>query len=313
MVNFASVRICERSWRAERRQVTVMSCELISEMAGSETSNCETGADPDDVACQVERYRADVAESVSRYGGLIIGDIGGSVVAVWGSSAAGRRFPGARTQYDASSPRTAILAALDLGERRYPAARVKIAVDAGIVIVNYNADHGVMGDLVGQVLGAASTLRAHSENQTVVVSDAARHLAADAFVFVPIELPEIDPITSAPAWSPARQFMWRVTACKPRWQQPDRRMPRLVGNRRQTAALEQALVAVLARSRQVVVLTGEPGIGKSALFRHFRVRVQVSTARWIEATCRPEQSYATLQPIRDLLRQALPKPAMDHR
>jgi predicted ATPase len=68
---------------------------------------------------------------------------------------------------------------------------------------------------------------------------------------------------------------------------------------------------VQAGGRKIVIITGEAGIGKSALFRHFRAQVAASKSSWIEATCRPEHSFATLQPIRELLRHALPKVDMD--
>jgi predicted ATPase/class 3 adenylate cyclase len=293
MVNFGTERTDAQSLGAERRQVTVLSCELVS----------ETDADPEDVSSQLERYRADVVQRVTYHGGLIVGDIGGSILAVWGSSSgsSSRRDLGA---FQGQSPRAALMAALDLTAQRYRSARIKIAVDAGIVIVNHCVGSGKIGDLVGRVLVDANTFRAQSDNSTVVVSNAVRHLAAESFIFAPLDIPQSRAGTGLTQG-------WRVIACKGHLQPPDRRAPRLVGNHRQRTSLDQALAAVQALARQIVIVTGEAGIGKSALFRHFRARVIANKARWIEATCRPEQSHATLQPIRDLLRQALPKTDID--
>jgi tetratricopeptide (TPR) repeat protein len=188
------------------------------------------------------------------------------------------------------------------------AATLRLAVDAGIVIVSHKTGQSNIGDLVGRVLGDASTLRTHSNNQTVVVSDAVRIMAADAFIFAPLE-----PTTPADRFGSQliRPPTWSVTACKPSLQLRDRRAPRLIGNTHQRAVLERALMTVQAGGRQVMIITGEAGIGKSALFRHFRAQVAASKTKWIEATCRPEHAHATLQPIRELLRHALPKADMN--
>jgi class 3 adenylate cyclase/tetratricopeptide (TPR) repeat protein len=301
MVNFGTARTVEHLKThehlrcAERRQVTVLACELVS----------EEDADADSVSCQLGRYRADVTQAVRHHGGRMIGDTGGIILAVWGSS--GTFGPGDIT--GANSPRDALSAALDLAAQRYRAAKIQIAVDAGVVISNHNAviDNrgGSGGDLVGRVLGHASALRAYSDDQTVVVSDAMRQLATDSFVFSRLE-PGCTTIRF-----PIEPQLWCVTACKPRLQPQDRRAPRFIGNVCQQAVLGQALAAVLTKKRQIVIVTGEAGIGKSALSRHFRARVNVSAARWVEATCRPEQSHTTLQPIRDLLRHSLPKSDLD--
>jgi class 3 adenylate cyclase/tetratricopeptide (TPR) repeat protein len=295
MVNFGELaRIDDQSRRVERRQVTVMSCELVSEI----------DTDAEAVSCQLERYRAQVVRCVSQHGGLIISDIGGSILAVWGSSGT------AGGDYDAEtmSPHTALLVALELAGHQYPAARIKIALDAGIVVVSHNAANGRFGDLVGRVVSDACALRMHADHHTVIVSDAVRWLTANAFMFEPIDISDATGGCGLPKTWPR---VWHVMACKQHQQLKDRRAPRLVGNVGQRTALDQALAAVLVQGRQVVVITGEAGIGKSALFRHFRVRVRASQALWIEATCRPEYAHATLQPIPELLRHALPQADID--
>ncbi len=293
MVNFGAVGTDERLRQAERRQVTVLACELIS----------EADVDPEVVSCELGRYRADVARIVKDHGGQIVGDISGSILAVWGTSNTTR--PDAFAPH---SPRDALLAGLELAAQRYRAATVRLAVDAGIVIVSHIGGNNSIGDLVGRVLGDASTLRSKSHNQTLVVSEAVRILAADTFIFAALESASL---ASRFGDQSVRPQAWSVTAFRAPLQFQDRRAPRLVGNARQRAALEVALTSVQAGGQQVTVITGEAGIGKSALLRHFRARVTASKVRWIEATCRPEQVHATLQPIRELLRQALPRADMD--
>jgi tetratricopeptide (TPR) repeat protein len=305
MVNFASAWTNERFGRAERRQVTVLSCELVS--AGA--------ADPEDVASQLQHYRADVATIVNRHGGRIAGDISGNILAVWGCSdtqPSACSQPNGWLAFAKSAPRFAILAALDIAAQRYQQTAVRIAIDAGIVVVSpaYGSTAGAslnasIGDLVGRVLGDARALRTQSRDHTVLVSDAVRLLATDAFVFETHACGQS--IGGQSTGSLMASPVWIVSACKPMPRLHDRRAPRLIGNARQLAALDQTL----AQGRKVIVVTGEAGIGKSTLFRHFRAQVNASTARWIESTCRPEHAHAILQPIRDLLQNALSPAEID--
>jgi hypothetical protein len=292
-------QVAARTGRAERRQITVLSSELVS----------AANTDPEDVANQLAGYRRDVANVASRHGGQIIAEFGANMLVVWGASApvaiptAGHSHTWmAAAIAGPDGPRSAILAALDLVARDTcqsgSRATIQVAVDAGIVVVNPHTASGLTGgpgaavdDLVGQVLSDAQHLRAEACGRCVLVSDAVRQLTAEAFVF-----------------EPARQAKtWTVTACKPMLRWHDRRAPRLIGNTHQQALLARLLTAVQTRGQHIVVVTGEAGIGKSTLFHHFRVQVRASKARWIEATCRAEHTHATLQPIRDLLRTALPR------
>jgi AAA ATPase domain len=297
MVSCAAAWIDERTGRAERRQVTVLCCELVDTAA----------SDPEDLAHQLASYRAAVAAIVDQHGGRIVDDVSGNILAVWGcGDPADQRHGSASSRGSHTSgpgaPRSAMMAALDLAALQFRTATPRIALDAGIVIVGYCHNEALpqrdpnrgFGDLVGRVLGDARRLSALADESCVLASDAVRLLTLDAFVFEQHTLP---PCNVLPAWT--------VTACKPTVRQRDRRAPYLVGNAKQRAALDQALAAMLARGRQIVVMTGEAGIGKSTLFRHFRARVNASKAQWIEAICRPEHAHATLQPIRDLLRHAL--------
>lgn len=295
MVNFAIASIDERSGWGERRQVTVLSCELLSGL----------DADPEDLSNQLDRYRSDVATIVDRHGGRRIGDTSGSILAVWGC-ADQTNFQGrsatASCAVGSGAPAAAVAAALNLAKLQYRDATVRLALDAGIIIAcrspsgRTGADSN--GSLVGRVLSDARTLGVQSCNNTVLVSDAVRQLTKDAFVFKPQALAVHPALWTTPQ-------VWTVTACKSVPPPHDRRAPLLVGNTAQLAALDHLLAAVLTRTRQVAVVTGEAGIGKTTLFRHFRAKVMASEARWIEATCRPEYAHATLKPIRDLLRQAL--------
>ncbi|MGH2897844.1 MAG: AAA family ATPase, partial [Solirubrobacteraceae bacterium] len=65
----------------------------------------------------------------------------------------------------------------------------------------------------------------------------------------------------------------------------DRRGPRLVGRGRELAQLETGLERALAGRGGLVLLTGEPGIGKTALAREFVERAAARGAAWVWGNC----------------------------
>src|SRR4051812_3739778 len=60
---------------------------------------------------------------------------------------------------------------------------------------------------------------------------------------------------------------------------------RIVGREHELAQLDAALARALAGRGRLVVLTGEPGIGKTALAREFVERAREQGAGWVWGTC----------------------------
>src|SRR5439155_1641963 len=73
----------------------------------------------------------------------------------------------------------------------------------------------------------------------------------------------------------------------------------LVGRRQQLAQLLEAWRRMQAGRGGAVLVTGEPGIGKSRLVRELRRRVPADV--WFEARCVAEQQDSPLRPIADMI------------
>src|SRR5271154_6992406 len=183
---------------AERRQLTVMFCDLVGSTAMS------ARLDPEDMREVIRAYQDACSGAVARYDGFVAKFMGDGVLAYFG-------FPRAHEE-DAER---AVRAGLDivsvvakLQTRATEPLRVRIGVATGIVVV---------GDLVGQgsaqeqaVIGdtpnLAARLQALAEPGSVVVAEATRRLLGGAF-----ELKTLGPQTlkgfdqPVPAWTVIRE------------------------------------------------------------------------------------------------------------
>jgi predicted ATPase len=79
----------------------------------------------------------------------------------------------------------------------------------------------------------------------------------------------------------------------------------LVGREPELGVLKQRWKQAKTRAGQVVLLSGEPGIGKSRLVQVVREQVAAERATWIEFRCSPYHQNSALYPIIDHLQRLL--------
>ena len=79
----------------------------------------------------------------------------------------------------------------------------------------------------------------------------------------------------------------------------------LVGREHESGILFERWERALNGEGQVVLVTGEPGIGKSHLVQAFKERVTAQPGKWLECHCSPYHQNSALQPMIDLLRSIL--------
>src|SRR5271169_4978118 len=163
---------------AERRQLTVMFCDLVGSTALS------ARLDPEDMREVIRAYQDACSGAVARYDGFVAKFMGDGVLAYFG-------FPRAHEE-DAER---AVRAGLDilavvakLETRAKEPLKVRIGIATGIVVV---------GDLVGQgsaqeqaVIGdtpnLAARLQALAEPGSLVITDATKRLIGEAFELKPL-------------------------------------------------------------------------------------------------------------------------------
>src|SRR5262249_4738974 len=156
---------------AERRQLTVMFCDLVG------STPLSTRFDPEDLREIVGVYHRCVADTVGRFGGFVAKYMGDGVLVYFG-------YPQAHED-DAEQAVRAGLALVDGGGRLQAAEplRVRGGISTGEVVVGdlITSGEGQERGVVGETPNLAARLQAFAEPGTVVIGPQTRQLLGDLF------------------------------------------------------------------------------------------------------------------------------------
>jgi DNA-binding winged helix-turn-helix (wHTH) protein len=150
---------------AERRQITIASCELLLGAAAATT-------DPEDLSAIIQSYHGCVVETASRHNGLIANAHSNTAVVYFG-------YPQARED----DPERAVGAALELvaavtALRNCPPLQTRIGIATGLVIVGDIVD---AGGIIGETPNIAARLRAIADPDTAVIAANTQKLLGNLF------------------------------------------------------------------------------------------------------------------------------------
>ena len=248
-------RIAEtsRSWRAERRLVSVLFVDLVGFTTMSER------LDPEDVREIQSRYFEAARATVARYGGTLEKFIGDAVMAVWGSPVA--RENDAERAVRAALELVAAVAAMGVSTLQAAAMAARAAVTTGEAAVSFDLDGE--GMVTGDMVNTASRLQDSAKPGSVLVDGATRRAVGAAIDFEDAGERSLKGRSSAVS-------AWRAVAATA----PDlndsvagHRGP-FIGRAAELADLRQlADSSARGRSTVLVSISGVAGIGKSRLVR----------------------------------------------
>lgn len=275
----------------ERRQLTVMLCDVVGWTALSQRVDAEELADV------VRAYRRRCTEAVERHGGLVAQYVGDAVLAYFG-------YPHAN-ENDAER---AIRAALEIAGPAPGPSRpdggldVHIGIATGIVVVGDLLGDGLRlahGDAnpqgpadvsaVGSALNLAARLQSLAGPGEVVIADRTRRLAHGIFELRDLGRHALkgfdEPVH---AWAAVRE---RRVRSRFHARRADELTP-LANRRAELAALRAHWAAACTGRGKAVLLAGEPGIGKSRLADELSRRiVEPGTARvWYYCSAHEQQT-----------------------
>lgn len=237
---------------AERRQVTVMFSDLVGSTALS------AGMDPEDLRDIVLAYQNVVAETVRRFDGFVAEYHGDGVMVYFG-------YPHAHED----DPERAIRAGLELIaavkaiEARAP-LQTRVGIATGLVVVGDLIGTGDTKErsIVGETPNLAARLQAIAEPNTIVIADSTRRLLGDLF-----ELQDLGSRDLKGIPRPVRPWaVLRPSPVESRFDALHRTgLTALVGRQEQLELLLKRWSRAKTGEGQVVLVSGEPGIGKSRL------------------------------------------------
>ncbi|MBI3245918.1 MAG: AAA family ATPase [Deltaproteobacteria bacterium] len=281
---------------AERRQLTVMFCDLVGSTALS------TQLDPEDLRDVVRQYQQTCAEVIERYDGYIAQYLGDGILVYFGYPTAheddARRAVYAGLEIIAAlqsrARQQAVNTPLPHG-RGSDELQVRIGIHTGVVVVGQMGGGGRHEQLaLGETPNIAARLEGLAEPNTVVISAATARLVQHTFQLENLGKHDLKGIAEPMVLS-------RVLG--PQEEQSDEdettsaRALFLVGRDEEVGLLHRRWEQSKEGMGQVVLLSGEAGIGKSSLVETSRNAVKHARAASITFRCSPYHQHSALYPI----------------
>jgi class 3 adenylate cyclase/predicted ATPase len=271
---------------AERRQLTVMFCDLVGSTALS------ARLDPEDMREIIGAYHRCCAEHITKVGGFVAKYMGDGVLAYFG-------YPQAHED-DAERAVRCALALNDeihaLRTRHNASLQVRIGIATGLVVVGDLIGEGAAQEqaVVGDTPNVAARLQALAEPGQITISDSTRRLIGGMFEYSDLGRVNLKGLADAVK-------VWHVigtVAVESRFEALHASgLTALVGREEECELLLRRWSKAKAGEGQVVLLSGEPGIGKSRLTAVLLERLATELHTRLRYFCSPQRTDSALYPI----------------
>jgi class 3 adenylate cyclase/tetratricopeptide (TPR) repeat protein/tRNA A37 threonylcarbamoyladenosine biosynthesis protein TsaE len=269
---------------AERRQVTVMFSDLVGSTALS------ARLDPEDLREIIAAYQRCVAETVHSFDGFVAKYMGDGVLIYFG-------YPAAHED-DAERAVRAGLALIDaVATLPTPEpVQVRIGVATGMVVVGDLVGSGEAQErgIVGETPNLAARLQGVAEPNTVVIAEATRRLLGNLF-----ELRDLGPKQLKGIAGPARAFAaLQASSVESRFEAMHAGgLTALVGREEELELLLRRWAKARTGEGQVVLLSGEAGIGKSRLSAALMEALTAEPHTRLRYFCSPQHTDSAFYPL----------------
>ncbi|UQR67606.1 AAA family ATPase [Bradyrhizobium sp. C-145] len=277
---------------AERRQVTVMFVDLVGSTA------LASRLDPEEMRKVIRGYQDTVAGEISRYEGHVAKFMGDGVLAYFG-------WPKAHEDDAERAARAGLAVTLSVAGLASPGGQplaARVGVATGLVVVGDLVGSGEAQerDVIGETPNLAARLQVLARPGQVVIAERTCRLLGRLF-----EVEDLGERRLAGFGEPVRVFVLGQSAAEDRFEAlHGTGMVPLVGREQELALLLDRWARVRDGEGQVVLLSGEPGIGKSRLVRALRERLARETYTPLSHYCSPFHQTSPLYPVIDLLERA---------
>jgi class 3 adenylate cyclase len=274
------IKILAPGGDAERRQLTVMFCDLVDSTA------LAGRLDPEDLRAVIAAYHRCVADVVGRFNGFIAKYMGDGVLAYFG-------FPAAHEDDAERAVRAGLeiaRAVVDL-DSRGSSLSARIGIATGLVVVG-DLGGGEAHAVVGEIPNLAARLQAEAPPGGVVIDRATRRLGGTWFLYRDLGPHRLKGIAEPVLLTQAlreRAVESRFAALRSAVQTP------FVGREQEIGLLTDRWHMASEGEGQVVMLSGEAGIGKSRIAEVLRERIAAGTR--IRYQCSPYHTNTAFYPI----------------
>jgi TOMM system kinase/cyclase fusion protein len=283
---------------AERRQLTVLFCDLV------DSTPLASQLDPEDLREVVRAYQATCATVIARFEGHIAQYLGDGLLVYFG-------YPQAHEDDAQRAVRTGvgIVAGMrDLNSRLEQEKGIRLAVrlgiHTGVVVVGAMGGGGRQEQLaLGETPNIAARLQGLAAPDTVVISEATAHLIHGYFVCQPLGAQALKGLAQP-------LMVYRVLHASGAQTRLDvvtaRGVTPLVGRDEEVALLHRRWEQATTGLGQVVLISGEAGIGKSRLVQVLKEHVATEPQAWLTpCQCSPYYQNTALYPMIDVLERVV--------
>jgi class 3 adenylate cyclase len=277
---------------AERRQLTVMFCDLVGSTALS------ARLDPEDLRTVIGAYHRCVAAVIERAGGFVAKYMGDGVLGYFG-------YPRA-DEHDAERAVRAGLALVEAVAGLDTAAgmrlQVRVGIDTGLVVVGDLIGEGEARErgVVGETPNRAARLQALAAPGSVVIGPSTRRLTGGLFDYEDLGAAVIKGLPGPVVAS----RVLRESGAESRFEALRATATPLVGRDEELAMLGRRWHQAKSGEGCVVLLSGEPGIGKSRLAQTLIDRLAGEPHTRLRAFCSPHHQEHALYPTVTQLERA---------
>jgi predicted ATPase/class 3 adenylate cyclase len=279
--------------RAERRQLTVMFCDLV----GSTTLAARL--DPEDMRQVMALFHRRIAEVIGGYEGVVARYMGDGVLAYFG-------YPQAHEDDAVQAVRAGLAlveAVANLQTGGSSPLQIRVGIATGVAVVGDLIGEGGSQEqaVVGDTPNLAARLQALAEPGTVMISATTRRLTAGQF-----EYRDCGPV-ALKGWTqpvPAWQVL-RTSGVESRFEAQHETKPTpLFGRDEEIELLLRRWRSATQGEGRVVVLTGDPGIGKSHIALALEERLQAEPHISLRYFCSAHHTNSALFPFVGQLERA---------
>ena len=269
---------------AERRQVTVM----FSDMVGSTALSARM--DPEDLREVISAYQKCVAETVVRFGGFVAKYMGDGVLVYFG-------YPQAHEDDAERAVRAGLeLVAAVSDLKTHEALQTRVGIATGLVVVGDLIGSGSSQEqaVVGETPNLAARLQGIAEPNAVVIAEGTRKLVGNMFELQDLGANDLKGIAgSVRAWAALR-----ASSVEGRFEALHAGgLTELVGRQEELELLLRRWSRAKTGEGQVVLLSGEPGIGKSRLMAALLERLATEPHTRLRYFCSPQHTDTAFYPI----------------
>lgn len=270
---------------AERRQLTVLFCDLVDSTPLSQDLDAEAFRE------LLLAYQAAVAEVVDRYEGQVAQYLGDGVLVYFGHPAA--------HEDDAERAVRASFDMLQAIKPLNPPVHTRIGIHTGnVVIGQVGARHDMLA--MGDTTNIASRIHCLAAPDTVLCSQSTLKLVPGLFIAKALGTHSLKGVHQPMNLHQVVQ----PSGVRSRLEAAERLTP-FVGRESELALLDERWRQAQAGQGQAVLIRGEPGLGKSRLLLMMHARLQDSAHTWLECRASPMNQQSTFQPFVELLHRGL--------